>query len=147
MGDLPLLSLEQIEKHFNLSFNNNLQRIHILLPDYIGVMRIDAARSLALLSYALLLSQITSTSMCQVILSNGDGSGDRTIRLSQLPKVVLALKGKQFTHVQKVMFPSFGWGHLLKAKEYLETELRGWQHRGILAFQHVPGYYDRLHDA
>lgn len=146
MIHLFLLLVEQIEKHLNLSFNNNLRHIHIVLPDYVGLRRrIYAAQSKAFSSYALILSQITSTSIGQVILSEGDEAQDETINLTQLPDVVLALKGKQFAHVQRVALPPLNWGNGLEAKEYLKTEWKEWERRGILVFEHVSGYYDKLH--
>lgn len=117
------LPLGQIEKYIDLSFNGNLQHIHIVLPDHVSCYRHLRSRSQALLCYALILSQITSISVCQVILSEGQEPLDESVNLTESPQVVLALKGKQFAHVQRVIFPPLKSRHQPGVKEYLKTEL------------------------
>jgi hypothetical protein len=135
---------EHFENHFDLSLNNNLQCIHIILPDFVGVLRrIHAASCQALSSYACILSQIMSPSLCEVVLSEGPETQSQVIDMALLPGVVSALKGRQFAHVRRVVFPPLLAGPHAEAREYLKAELSEWDRRGVLVFEDSWGYFGR----
>jgi hypothetical protein len=136
--------LEHIEEQIDLSLNNNLQYIHTILPDFVGHMsRIHATSCQALLAYACILSQIVSPSLCEVVLSEGPDMRPEVIDMALLPAVVSALKGRQFVHVQRVVFPPLGADTFAGVQEYLKTELSEWDRRGILVFEDIWGYFGR----
>jgi hypothetical protein len=60
-----------------------------------------------------------------------------------LPGVVSALKERQ---LRRVVFPLLYRGQFDGAKEYLKTELREWDRKGILIFEDVQGYFHRWQD-
>jgi hypothetical protein len=135
---------EYVDDFLDLSLNNNLQAIHIILPDFVGAMRrIDATRSQALAAYACILSQIRSPSLREVVLSEGPEMQSEVINMALLPSVVSALKGRQFAHVQRVVFPPLQFGLNVGAQEYLKTELSEWYRTGVLTFEDIRGYFGR----
>jgi hypothetical protein len=139
-----IFMLDHIETYFDLSLNNNLQSIHIILPDFVGVMRrIDASMSQALSAYACILSQIRSPSLREIVLSEGPEMQRGVINMDLLPGVVSALKGRQFANIRRVVFPPMHNATLKGAKAYLKTELSEWNRSGILIFEHIQGYFGR----
>jgi hypothetical protein len=129
----------------DLSLNHSLQQIHIILPDFVGVWRgIDALNSQALSSYARILSQVISSSLYEVVLSEGPEMEWGVIDMALLPGVVLALNRKQFAQLKRVVFPPWCWGQPpTDAKEYLKTELRELDRRGVLVFEEIRGYFGK----
>jgi hypothetical protein len=104
-----------------------------------GILAIECR---ALSVYALILSQLTSPILREVILSEGIEHEPKVIDMALLPGVTAALKGRQFAHVQRVVFPSFSWRPGDQAaREYLKKELSELDRRGILVFDDVRGYY------
>lgn len=140
------MMLDNVERHLDLSFNNKLQYIHFILPEFIGAMRGDfAVQCRALSAFALILSRVASPALREVILSEGPEHVPRIIDAALLPGVVAALIGKQFAHVQKVAFPPLCWGPgELAAKEYLKAKLSEWDRKGVLVFENVRGYYSEM---
>ena len=129
----------------DLSINNNLQTVHFILPDFVGSMSpFFATNCQALSVYACILSQITSPSLCELILSEGPEMRSEVIDLALLPGVVSALKGRQFTHVRRVVFPLLYGERFDRAKKYLKTELSEWDRMGVLVFEDIQGYFDRF---
>ena len=64
--------LDNVEEHLDLSVNTDLQYIHIVLPEFVGAMSvIFATRCRALSVYAIILSQVASPTLREVILSEG----------------------------------------------------------------------------
>jgi len=136
--------LDHIETHFDLSLNNNLQSIHIILPDFVSVMRrINATMSQALSAYACILTQIRSPSLCEIVLSEGPEMQPEVINMDLLPGVVSALKGRQFANVRRVVFPPAHAERFKGAEAYLKTELSEWDRSGVLVFEHIQGYFGR----
>jgi hypothetical protein len=65
------------------------------------------------------------------------------IDMALLPSVVSALKRRQFARLRRVVFPPLCWEPHTVAKEYLKTELREWDCRGVLVFEDVRGYFGK----
>ena len=105
--------------------------------------RIDATSCQALSGYARILSQVISSSLYEVVLSEGPEMQSEVIDMALLPSVVSALKRRQFAQLRRVVFPSLCWGPNTDAKEYLKTELREWDCRGILVFEDIWGYFGK----
>jgi hypothetical protein len=128
----------------DLSLNHNLQQIHIILPDFVGVWRTtNALNSQALSSYARILSQVVS-SLYEVVLSEGPEMEWEVIDMALLPGVVSALNRREFAQLKRVVFPLWCWGPPTDAKEYLKTELRELDRRGVLVFEDIRGYFGKL---
>ncbi|KIM76156.1 hypothetical protein PILCRDRAFT_656109 [Piloderma croceum F 1598] len=133
-----------LEQDSDLSLNNSLQQIHIILPDFVGVMRrIDATSCQALSGYARILSQVISSSLYEVVLSEGPEMQSEVIDMALLPSVVSTLKRRQFSQLRGVVFPPLHWEPDTNAKEYLKTELREWDRRGVLIFEDIRGYFGK----
>jgi len=81
-----------------------------------------------------------SSSLYEVVLSEGPEMQSEVIDMALLPGVVAALKRRQFSQVQRVVFPPFTWGVL---KEYLKKELREWECKGVLVFEDIWGYFSK----
>jgi hypothetical protein len=136
--------LENLQNRLDLSFNDNLQCIHIICPDFIGAMRlIFATQCQALTTFACILSQIMSPLLQEIVLSEGSEVEWAVIDMVMLPGVVSALKGRQFADVQSVVFPPSHDRGFEDEQQYLRTELSDWDHSGVLAFKEVHGYSAR----
>ena len=137
--------LENFQNHLDLSFNDNLQCIHIILPDFVGAMRrILATQCQALTAFACILSRVMSPLLRKIVLSEGPEVEWAVMDMVLLPGVVSALKGRQFADVQSVVFPPLhDWG-FEDEQQYLRTELSDWDHSGVLVFKEDHGYLARL---
>jgi hypothetical protein len=136
--------LENFQNHVNLSFNNNLQCIHIIFPEFVGAMRrIYATECQALTTFACILSGIISPLLREIVLSEGTEMEWAVMDMVLLPGVVSALKGRQFADVQSVVFPPLHDLGFEDEQKYLRTELSDWDGRGVLAFKEVDGYTAR----
>jgi hypothetical protein len=135
---------DHIEKCFDLSINNKLQCIYIILPVFIGCLRrIQATECKVFTIFALILSQIRSPSLREVILSKGPETQREVIDVALLPAIVSALKGKQFVHMQRLVFPALKGDFHKCAEDYLKTALSEWDDRGVLVFEDIRGYLHR----
>jgi hypothetical protein len=102
--------------------------------------RVYAANCQALSGYACILSQVMSSSLYEVVLSEGPEMMSEVIDMALLPGVVSALKGGQFAQLQSVVFPPFTRGD---TTEYLKKELREWECKGVLVFEYIQGYFGK----
>jgi hypothetical protein len=127
---------EHVKNHFDLSVNTSIDFIRIELPEFYPfgpVAGQGPAICQGLASCALLLSQIKSASLCQVVLSEGPET-DAGVFDQALPELVSVLKGRQFARVQRVVFPGLDGLSYGAVKEYLKTELSEWDRNGVLTF-------------
>jgi hypothetical protein len=84
--------LENFQNHVDLSFNNNLQYIHIIFPEFVGAMRhIYATECRALTTFACILSGIMSPLLREIVLSEGTEMEWAVMDMVLLPGVVSAL--------------------------------------------------------
>jgi hypothetical protein len=135
---------DHIEKYLDLSINSKLQCIHIILPDFIGSLRrTEAIKCQILTVFAIILSQIRSPPLREVILSRGPEMQRELIDVALLPAIVSALKGNQFVHIQRLVFPELEGDFYKSAKDYLKTALSEWDDKGVLVFEDVRGYLHR----
>ena len=96
---------DNVRQDLDLSVNN-LQCIHIVLPEFIAAMsHISALQCQAFSVYALVFSQVASPTLRALILS--ETKMVEVMDMALLPHVAVVM---QFKHMQRVVFLSWSWG-------------------------------------